>query len=72
MVVCPVSSTAGAVAFLRPVVSARASTGLFRSSVVMVDKISAIPQERLVERIGAVHPSLLIRVRLGLQALLAI
>ncbi len=70
VVVCPLSSASPAREPLRIAVSAGDASGLDSASVIMVDKVSAVPRSKIGPRIGAVDAKDLRRVTRGLATLL--
>lgn len=70
VVVCPLSSTSPIREPLRIGLPATESTGLDSDSVVMVDKVSAVPRSKIGRRIGAVEGTILRSVTRGLATVL--
>jgi len=70
VVVCPLSSTSPIREPLRIGLPATESTGLDSDSVVMVDKVSAVPKSKIGRRIGSVEAGILRSVTRGLATVL--
>lgn len=70
VVVCPLSSTSPVWEPLRIGVTANQRTGLEGDSVIMVDKVSAVPRSKIGPHIGAVDAKTLRGVTRGLATLL--
>ena len=70
VVVCPLSSTSPIRDPLRIGLPATESTGLDSDSVVMVDKVSAVPKSKIGRRIGSVEGPILRSVTRGLATVL--
>ena len=70
VVVCPLSSASPVREPLRIGLPATGLTGLDSDSVIMVDKVSAIPRSKIGPRIGVVDRPVLRSVTRGLATLL--
>lgn len=70
VVVCPLSSASPAREPLRIAISAGGASGLDSASVIMVDKVSAVPRSKIGPHIGAVDAKVLRSVTRGLATLL--
>ena len=70
VVVCPLSSTSPTREPLRIGLRATEATGLDSDSVIMVDKVSAVPKSKIGRRIGAVDRAILRSVTRGLATVL--
>lgn len=56
VVVCPFTTNPTEAPLFRPVVEPSPSNGLAETSRLMVDKLTAVPRDRVRERIGALEP----------------
>ena len=70
VVVCPLSSASPVREPLRIGLPAHEATGLSNDSVIMVDKVSAVPRSKIGPRIGVVDSTVLRSVTRGLATVL--
>ena len=72
VVVCPLSATPQPASFLRPALSASPSNGLDTDSVIMTDKVVAVPRHKLREVIGLVDSKTMVRVMRGVATVIGL
>lgn len=56
IVVCPFTTNPTEAPLFRPVVEPSSANGLAETSRLMIDKLTAVPRDRVRERIGALEP----------------
>ena len=72
VVVCPLTSVPHEESILRPLVAATASTGLEVDSLVMTDKVVAVPRHKLGHVVGRIDPATLRKVMRGLGTIIGL
>ena len=70
VLVCPLSTHVAPTHIVRIRIEPTRSTGLRETSVIMVDKATAVLQKRIRERIGAVEPDIMLQIETALTLLL--
>jgi mRNA interferase MazF len=56
LLICPMTSDVGTASRFRPLIEPTAQNGLREPSVIMTDKVTAVPRRRCRERIGELTP----------------
>jgi mRNA interferase MazF len=72
VVVCPLTSSPQGESILRPLIRATTESGLAGDSLVMTDKVVAVPRHTLGQIIGRVDPTTLRKVMRGLGTVIGL
>jgi mRNA interferase MazF len=72
VVVCPLTAAFHEESILRPMVTATATTGLEGDSLVMTDKVVAVPRHKLGHVVGRIDPATLRKVMRGLGTVIGL
>jgi len=72
VVVCPLTSVLHEESILRPLIKASGQSGLDVDSLVMTDKVVAVPRQKLGQVVGQINPATLRRVMRGLGTVIGL